>query len=81
MVAMIWSPNPALCTGCITARGTLSDLSRNALTSVFLRTMEHYDGILILTSNQVGTFNEAFKSRIRLNLYYDSPTFSQNQQI
>ncbi|VUC30849.1 unnamed protein product [Clonostachys rosea] len=49
---------------------SLSDLERNSLVSVFLRTLEYYDGILILTSNRVGTFDEAFKSRIQLALHY-----------
>ncbi|RFU72998.1 proteasome-activating nucleotidase [Trichoderma arundinaceum] len=51
---------------------TLTDLHRNALVSVFLRVLEYYDGILILTSNRVGTFDEAFKSRIKLALHYTS---------
>ncbi|KAH6691571.1 P-loop containing nucleoside triphosphate hydrolase protein [Plectosphaerella plurivora] len=46
------------------------DLQRNALVSVFLRVLEYYDGILILTSNRVGTFDEAFKSRVQLALHY-----------
>lgn len=29
-----------------------ADLRRNALVSVFLRALEYYDGILILTSNR-----------------------------
>jgi hypothetical protein len=49
---------------------SLEDLRRNALVSVFLRALEYYDGILILTSNRVGTFDEAFKSRIQLALHY-----------
>ncbi|OMP85740.1 Proteasome-activating nucleotidase [Diplodia seriata] len=60
---------------------TLSDLSRNALVSVFLRTLEYYDGILILTSNRVGTFDEAFKSRIQLALHYPNLTSHQRKQI
>ncbi|KAI1379319.1 hypothetical protein F4677DRAFT_464703 [Hypoxylon crocopeplum] len=51
---------------------SLSDLERNSLVSVFLRTLEYYDGVLILTSNRVGTFDEAFKSRIQLALHYPS---------
>lgn len=31
---------------------TKMDLQRNALVSVFLRALEYYDGILILTSNR-----------------------------
>lgn len=49
---------------------TLSDLDRNSLVSVFLRTLEYYEGVLVLTSNRVGTFDEAFKSRIQLALQY-----------
>ncbi|KAI0163736.1 hypothetical protein BJ166DRAFT_465584 [Pestalotiopsis sp. NC0098] len=60
---------------------TLNDLERNALVSVFLRTLEYYDGILILTTNRVGTFDEAFKSRISLALRYDKLNEDQRKQI
>lgn len=60
---------------------SLKDLQRNALVSVFLRVLEYYDGILILTSNRVGTFDEAFKSRIQLALHYDTLKPSQRRQI
>jgi len=33
----------------------MKDLKRYALVSVFLRALEDYDGILILTSNRIGT--------------------------
>lgn len=49
---------------------SLNDMARNALVSVFLRVLEYYEGILVLTSNRVGTFDEAFKSRIQLALLY-----------
>ncbi|KAF0330094.1 AAA family ATPase [Colletotrichum asianum] len=49
---------------------SLKDLQRNALVSVFLRVLEYYDGILILTSNRVGTLDEGFRSRIQLALEY-----------
>lgn len=38
-------------------------------------------GILILTSNRVGTFDEAFKSRIQLALHYDDLNQNQRKQI
>ncbi|RGP77597.1 aaa family atpase [Fusarium longipes] len=60
---------------------TLTDLERNALVSVFLRVLEYYEGILILTSNRVGTFDEAFKSRIQLSLHYENLTKSQRRTI
>ncbi|KAH6890682.1 P-loop containing nucleoside triphosphate hydrolase protein [Thelonectria olida] len=47
-----------------------NDLQRNALVSVFLRVLEYYEGILILTSNRIGTFDEAFKSRVQLAIHY-----------
>ncbi|KAI9860340.1 MAG: hypothetical protein M1813_006229 [Trichoglossum hirsutum] len=59
----------------------MKDLNRNALVSVFLRALEYYDGILILTSNRVGTFDEAFKSRIQLALHYENLTASQRRKI
>ena len=59
----------------------LEDLERNALVSVFLRVLEYYDGILILTSNRVGTFDEAFRSRIQLALHYPNLDPEQRFQI
>ncbi|RGP81007.1 hypothetical protein FLONG3_796 [Fusarium longipes] len=60
---------------------TLDNLDRNALVSVFLRVLEYYDGILILTSNRVGIFDEAFKSRIQLSLRYENLGESQRRQV
>ncbi|KAF4481389.1 ATPase family AAA domain-containing protein 3 [Colletotrichum fructicola Nara gc5] len=60
---------------------SLQNLERNALVSVFLRVLEYYDGILTLTSNRVGTFDEAFKSRIQLNLRYSNLSENQRLQI
>lgn len=39
-------------------------------TLVFLRLMEYYSGVLFLTTNRVGDFDEAFTSRIHVSLYY-----------
>jgi AAA+ superfamily predicted ATPase len=60
---------------------SLEDLQRNALVSVFLRVLEYYEGILILTSNRVGTFDEAFISRIQLALHYPDLGPLQRRQI
>ncbi|KAF5976377.1 TOB3 (member of AAA-ATPase family) [Fusarium coicis] len=51
------------------------NFDRNSLVAVFLRTLEYYTGILFLTTNRVGTFDEAFTSRIHISLYY--PPLSQ----
>ncbi|KAI0966413.1 hypothetical protein F4678DRAFT_466486 [Xylaria arbuscula] len=53
-------------------------LRRNALVSVFY---EYYNGILFLTTNRVGTLDEAFKSRVHLSLYYPALGRSQTEQI
>ena len=47
-----------------------TDLHRNAIVSVFLRVLEYYSGILFLTTNRVGTFDSAFRSRIHMSLFY-----------
>ncbi|KAH8591640.1 P-loop containing nucleoside triphosphate hydrolase protein [Bisporella sp. PMI_857] len=60
---------------------TTADLERNSLVSIFLRILEYYDGILIMTSNRVGTFDEAFKSRIQVALHYEDLTKSARRTI
>ena len=46
------------------------DLSRNAVVSIFLRVLEYFDGILFLTTNRIGQFDEAFRSRLHLTLHF-----------
>ncbi|KAL1631198.1 hypothetical protein SLS56_004445 [Neofusicoccum ribis] len=48
---------------------------------VFLRVLEYYEGILILTSNRVGTLDEAFKSRIQVALQYPPLNRPSRKQI
>ncbi|KAI0975374.1 hypothetical protein F4678DRAFT_420118 [Xylaria arbuscula] len=47
------------------------DLRRNSIVSIFLRAMEYFQGILFLTTNRVGHFDEAFMSRIHVSIGYD----------
>lgn len=47
--------------------------------AVFLRVLEYYSGILFLTTNRVGTIDEAFKSRIHISLHY--PPLSKEQTL
>ncbi|XEV04591.1 hypothetical protein FSHL1_009878 [Fusarium sambucinum] len=46
------------------------DFVRNGLVAVFLRVLEYYTGILFLTTNRIGDFDEAFASRVHMSLYY-----------
>ena len=58
-----------------------ADFQRNALVSVFLHVLEYNFGIMILASNHVGTFDEAFTSRIQLALHYENLTVAQPRKI
>jgi len=42
----------------------------NNETTVFLRVLEYYQGILFLTTNRVQTFDAAFHSRIHVSITY-----------
>ncbi|GMF74137.1 unnamed protein product [Aspergillus oryzae] len=46
------------------------NISHNALVAVFLRLLEYYQGILILTTNRVKNIDDAFHSRIHMTLKY-----------
>ncbi|KNG47000.1 aaa family atpase [Stemphylium lycopersici] len=48
-----------------------NDLRRNAMVSVLLRVLEYYDGILILTTNRMKSFDIAVQSRIHIAIKYD----------
>ncbi|ATZ51538.1 hypothetical protein BCIN_07g01500 [Botrytis cinerea B05.10] len=54
---------------------------RNALVAVFLRVLEYYAGILFLTTNRVGAFDEAFTSRIHVSLYYPQLNWNSTLEI
>ncbi|KAI7161009.1 hypothetical protein KC349_g3100 [Hortaea werneckii] len=63
------------------ARRTTGDLKRNSLVSVFLRQLEYYSGLLILTTNRVGEFDEAFVSRIHMKLHFPSLDESSTMEV
>ncbi|KAH3910706.1 hypothetical protein HBH56_145150 [Parastagonospora nodorum] len=58
----------------------IHDLTRNNLVAGFLRAIEYYDGVLFLTTNRIGTFDEAFLSRITA-IYYDNFSDDDRKQI
>ena len=59
----------------------VADLKRNSLVSVFLRCIEYYRGILFLTTNRVGHFDDAFMSRIHVIIYYDKLSADDRRKI
>ena len=62
-------------------RRASSDLTRNAMTGVFLRQLEYFRGVLFLTTNRDKAFDDAFCSRITLFLRYENFTKEQRSQI
>ncbi|KAI0448307.1 P-loop containing nucleoside triphosphate hydrolase protein [Xylaria acuta] len=62
-------------------RRSTADLARNSLVAGFLRALEFYDGILFLTTNRVGSFDDAFISRVHVQLYYPDFDDDQRRQI
>jgi AAA+ superfamily predicted ATPase len=62
-------------------RRTTSDLTRNAMTGVFLRQLEYYRGVLFLTTNRDLAFDDAMCSRISLFLYYEKHDEDQRKTI
>ncbi|GAA5912111.1 hypothetical protein JCM8208_001031 [Rhodotorula glutinis] len=46
-------------------------LERNALVGIFLRMLEYFSGVLILTTNRIEEFDEAFMSRFAIVLRFD----------
>lgn len=64
-----------------TRQESLGDSTRNALVAVFLRELEYFSGIVFLTTNRVGIFDPAMKSRIHLALEYSPPDIEIRRQV
>lgn len=56
--------------GLVSACGICRVDTYTKLPTVFLRVLEYFSGVIILTTNRVGEFDEAFRSRIHVSLYY-----------
>jgi len=59
----------------------VQDVERNHLVAGFLRALEYYRGILFLTTNRVGTFDEAFISRIHIQIHYPDFEDAERDQL
>ncbi|PIG85022.1 hypothetical protein AARAC_000654 [Aspergillus arachidicola] len=56
-------------------------LAHNEIVALFLRLLEYYRGILIMTSNHADIIDRAFKSRIHLILHYPELVPQAKEQI
>ncbi|KAK4127574.1 P-loop containing nucleoside triphosphate hydrolase protein, partial [Parathielavia appendiculata] len=57
------------------------NLAQNAITSIFLRHLEYYQCILLLTTNRLDSFNEAFQSRVHFCFEYGALDASARKAI
>ncbi|RDW78394.1 p-loop containing nucleoside triphosphate hydrolase-25 [Coleophoma crateriformis] len=57
------------------------DLERNKIVSIFLRTLEYYEGILFLTTNRVKNMDPAFQSRIHISMEYPNLDAAARSQV
>ncbi|KAH9204344.1 P-loop containing nucleoside triphosphate hydrolase protein, partial [Leptodontidium sp. 2 PMI_412] len=60
------------------ARSIEGNLSRNAIVSMFLKVLEYYEGILMLTTNRIKTFDVAVQSRVNLGIQF--PDMDEEEQ-
>ncbi|OBT82974.1 hypothetical protein VE02_08457 [Pseudogymnoascus sp. 03VT05] len=58
-----------------------SEIIRNAIVCVFLRTLEYYQGIMFLTTNQVAHIDDAIASRIQFKISYNILSADQRRSI
>ncbi|KAK0464301.1 P-loop containing nucleoside triphosphate hydrolase protein [Desarmillaria tabescens] len=58
-----------------------NDITRNALVSIFLRQLEYYQGILILTTNLAGQCDRALESRIHFCISYPDLDYDARMKI
>jgi SpoVK/Ycf46/Vps4 family AAA+-type ATPase len=58
-----------------------TNLEKNALVSVLLRVLEYYEGILILTTNRINSFDVAVQSRVHLAVKYQNLDAKQINKI
>jgi SpoVK/Ycf46/Vps4 family AAA+-type ATPase len=60
---------------------TADDMERNAFVTVFLRSLEYYQGIMFLTTNRVEEYDPAFASRIHLKVKFNAPDHTKRASI
>jgi hypothetical protein len=60
---------------------SISDINRNALVCIFLRTLEYYQGIMFFTTNRVKQIDNAITSRIHFKIKYDNLGLEQRRGV
>ncbi|KAE8378061.1 P-loop containing nucleoside triphosphate hydrolase protein [Aspergillus bertholletiae] len=57
------------------------NIAHNALVAIFLRLLEYYQGILVLTTNRVKNIDDAFHSRVHMSLQYPNLSVAAREKI
>lgn len=65
----------------VLTRRTTSDFAHNEIVAVFLRLLDYYWGILLMTTNRGGDIDLAFHSRIHLTLQYPDLDLAAKEHI
>lgn len=60
---------------------TKDRMQQNSWCSVFLRKLEYYEGILILTTNMIHSIDKAFRSRINIAIHYEELSLQQKTSL
>jgi SpoVK/Ycf46/Vps4 family AAA+-type ATPase len=60
---------------------TTHDLERNKMVSIFLRTLEYYEGIMFMTTNRADNIDAAFQSRIHVSIDYPNLSTESRRHI
>lgn len=58
-----------------------ADYGVNITRSVLLLELERFNGVVVFTTNLIGNYDEAFKRRILLNVYFDMPDEKARTEI
>lgn len=65
----------------VTKRSAMSPITQNAITAVFLRALEYYDGLIFMTTNRGTDIDDAILSRAAGVVSYDRPTDEERKKI
>jgi len=57
------------------------ELERNELVAIFLRHLEYFKGVMILTTNRISTMDPAFDSRVDIRLHYPALDAVARRQV
>ncbi|KAJ9120897.1 hypothetical protein QFC22_002832 [Naganishia vaughanmartiniae] len=58
-----------------------ANIERNAMVGIFLKLLEYFSGVLILTTNRLSEFDEAFESRFSVTLSFNGLSKDSRREL